>query len=83
MIVSEQEILNTNFMMHILLLVQSGYRNKRIFVRFEVSTALTMMVIIFWEMIIIKRIFVSGRKKRNCPQNDGYGHLAKQEIPVK
>jgi hypothetical protein len=29
-------------------------RRKNRVVRFEVSTAVTMMIIIFWEMIIIK-----------------------------
>jgi hypothetical protein len=32
--------------------------NKRKYVRFEVSTAVTMIIIIFWEMIISKRKYV-------------------------
>jgi hypothetical protein len=36
---------------------------KFIFVRFEVSTAVTMMIIIFWEMIIIKFIFVKRAQR--------------------
>jgi hypothetical protein len=31
-------------------------KQEDINVRFEVSTAVTMMIIIFWEMIIIKEI---------------------------
>jgi hypothetical protein len=31
--------------------------DKAVYVRFEVSTAVTMMIIIFWEMIIIKAVY--------------------------
>jgi hypothetical protein len=41
------------------------YESKYVYyVRFEVSTAVTMMIIIFWEMIIIKYVYVC--RGSNC-----------------